>query len=107
MGIRSYGPAFVNGDIQAALASMTELGLVLKKKTNNNAFHFVQEVPATDQWRSTKIESDENTADLFTKCLPSEKKRQTFCDRLLYHLKTASAEQFGNEGQVVEKNSPS
>ena len=41
MGIRINGPTFVYGDNQSVLANTSGPDLVLKKKSNSIAFHFV------------------------------------------------------------------
>ena len=89
MGIRINGPAFVYGDNQSVLANTMVPDSSLKKKSNSIAFHFVQEGTARDEWRTTYIETDENTSDILTKPLPSGEKRRKFCGRLLHHLYTA------------------
>ena len=91
MGITINGPTFVYGDNQSVLANTTGPDSSLKKKSNSIAFHFVREGTARDEWRTAYIESDENTSDLLTKCLPSGEKRRKFGGRLLHHLYTAPA----------------
>ena len=86
MGIIINGPAFVHNDNQSVLANTTGPDSALKKKSNSIAFHFVQEGTARDDWRTTYIESDENTSDLLTKCLPSGEKQRKFGGRILHHL---------------------
>ena len=76
MGIRINGPAFVYGDNQSVLANTLSPDLSLKKKSNSIAFHFVWEGTARDEWRTTYIETNENTSDILTKPLPSGEKTQ-------------------------------
>ena len=91
MGIRINGPAFVYGDNQSVLANTLSPDSLLKKKSNSIAFHFVWEGTARDEWRTTYIETDENTSDILTKPLPSGEKRRKFGKRLLHHLYSAPA----------------
>ena len=53
------------------------LDLSLKNKSNSIVFHFVQEVTARDEWRTTYIKTNDNTSDMLTKHLPSERKKET------------------------------
>ena len=91
MGIRINGPAFVYGDNQSVLANTLSPDSSLKKKSNSIVFHFVREGIARDEWRTTYIETDENTSDILTKPLPSGEKRRKFGKRLLHHLHSAPA----------------
>ena len=98
MGINISGPTFVYGDNQSVLANTSGPDLALNKKSNSITFHFVQEGTARDEWRTVYIESDENTSDLLTKCLPSGEKQRKFEGRILHRLYTAPAAWFSNEG---------
>ena len=91
MGISINGPTFVYGDNQSVLANTSGPDSALKKKSNSIAFHFVREGTARDEWRTAYIQSDENTSDLLTKCLPSGEKRRKLRGRVLHHLYTAPA----------------
>ena len=71
------------------LANTTGPDSSLKKKSNSIAFHFVREGTARDEWRTAYIQSDENTSDLLTKCLPSREKQRKFGGRILHHLYAA------------------
>ena len=91
IGININGPAFVYGDNQSVLANATGPDSSLKKKSNSITFHFVREGTARDEWRTTYIETKENTSDILTKRLPSGEKQRKFGKRLLHHLYSTAA----------------
>ena len=64
---------------------MTTPALILKKKSNAIAYHFVQEGVARDEWRTAYVNTSENLADLFTKPL-SGLKRWKFVRMILHHV---------------------
>ena len=57
----------------------------LKKKQCALADHFVREGVARDEWRTAYLTTDENVADLFTRCL-SGLKRWKFVRMILHHV---------------------
>ena len=83
-GIRCEEPTFIYGDNQSVLANTTNPSSQLKKKSNAIAYHFVREGIARDEWRTTYIDTDDNTSDLLTKPLPSGPKREKHVSRLLW-----------------------
>ena len=52
MGIPVDGPALIFGDNQSVLANTTMPELILKKKTQSIAYHFVRDGSARDEWRT-------------------------------------------------------
>ena len=60
--------------------------LILKKKSQSIAYHFVWEGSAHDEWRTTYVNTHDNEADLLMKLLPSGAKRKGFVRRLLHHI---------------------
>ena len=50
MGISCDNPTFIYGDNQSVLANTTVPDLMLKKKSQSIAYHFVQEGAARDEW---------------------------------------------------------
>ena len=76
-GVRINSMALVYSDNQSVLANTTGTDLALKQKSNSIALNSVQEEKVRDEWRTTYIESDENTSDLLAKCIPSGEKRQS------------------------------
>ncbi len=85
MGIPVDEPTFVFGDNQSVLCNTTAPASTLKKKQYALAYHFVREGVARDEWRTAYITTDENVADLFTKCL-SGAKRWKFVRMILHHV---------------------
>ena len=71
MGIPVNNPCFVYGDNQSVLYNTTLPDLVLKKKSNAIAYHFVREGSARKEWKTSYIKTGENPADVMTKSLPA------------------------------------
>ena len=86
MGIQFDCPAFIYGDNQYLLANTTMPQSMLKKKSNSIAYHFVREGTASDEWRATYTNTNDNRSDLLTKPLPHGDKRKKFCKMLLHHI---------------------
>ena len=86
MGIPVIGPSLVFGDNQSVLCNTNIPESQLKKKSQSIAYHFIREGVARDEWRTTYVNTHENTADLLTKPLPDGDKRRKFVRRLLYHI---------------------
>ena len=78
-------PAFVFGDNKSVLCNTTAPESTLKKKSNAIAYHFVREGVAHDEWRTAYVNTEENLADLFTKCLNGAK-RWKFVRMILQHI---------------------
>ena len=55
MGILCKGPAYIQGDNQSVLANTSIPDSTLKKKSQSIAYHFVREGAATDEWRTSYI----------------------------------------------------
>ena len=91
MAITINAQALVYGDNQSVLANTTELDLLLKKKSNVIAFHFVWEGNTRDKWRTTYINTNDNASDVLTKPLPSGEKKRKFGGRQLHDLYTVPA----------------
>ena len=64
---------------------MTTPALILKKKSNAIAYHFVQEGVARDEWQTAYVHTNENVADLPTRPL-SGLKRVKFVQIILQHI---------------------
>ena len=86
MGISCDDPTFIYGDRQSVLANTTIPDLMLKKKSQSIAYHFIREEAAHDKWRMTDVNTHKNEADLLTKQLPSGEKRKSFVRKLLHHI---------------------
>ena len=74
MGIPVIGPSLIHGDNQSVLANTTIPDSTLKKKSQSIAYHFVREGVASDEWRTTYVNTHDNPADLLTKPLPAGRK---------------------------------
>ena len=59
--------------------------VLLKKKSQSIAYHFVREGCASDEWRTSYVHTSLNLADLMTKPLSGEK-RWGFVRMLLCHI---------------------
>ena len=86
LGIPCDEPSLVYGDNQSVLANTTIPDSTLKKKSQSIVYHFVREVSARDEWRTTYVNTHENEADLLTKPLPNGEKRKGFVRNLLHHI---------------------
>ena len=78
-------PAYVFGDNKSVLCNTMAPESTLKKKSNAIAYHFVREGVARDEWRTAYVNTEDNVADLFTKCL-SGAKRWKFVRMILQHI---------------------
>ena len=96
MGIPVQGPTCIYGANQSVLANTTIPDSTLKKKSQSIAYHFVHEVAARDEWRTTYVNTHDNEADLLTKQITHGEKRKGFVSNLLHHI-------FGLDGSVIQK----
>jgi hypothetical protein len=86
MGIPCDTPVYIQGDNQSVLANTTIPNLMLKKKNQSIAYHFIRKGAARDEWRTVYVNTHDNEADLLTKLLPSGQKRMGFVRRMLHHI---------------------
>ena len=86
MGLTCDELTYVYGENQAVLANTSAPASQLKKKSNLIAYHYVHEGCARDEWRTTYVNTHDNTADLVTKSLPSGEKQWKFVRHLLRWL---------------------
>ena len=86
MGIPVTGPCYVFGDNKSVLVNSAKPDSVLKKKSTSIAYHYVREGSATGEWKTTYVNTDDNCADMFSKALPSGRKRKKFTSMLLHHV---------------------
>ena len=91
MGIPVDHPSLVYGDNTSVLTNSSQPFLVLKKKSNSIAYHFVREGSAKDEWRIAYFNTNNNCADLLTKPRVGTK-RKRFTNRLLYKVYTQMRE---------------
>ena len=66
MGIQINGPTYIFGHNKAVLVNLAVLDSVLKKKSNSIIYHFIREGTASDEWRTTYVQSKNNIADMLT-----------------------------------------
>ena len=85
MGIKVDEPAFIFGDNKSVLFNTTSSGSTLKNNFNTNAYHFVWEGVARDEWRTAYVNSNDNVADMLTKPL-SGLTQVKFVRMLLQHI---------------------
>ena len=70
--------------------------LLLEKKSQSIAYHFVNEGVARHEWKTSYVNTNNNEAGLLTKQLPHGDKRKGFVSNLLHHI-------FGLSGSVMKK----
>ena len=77
-------PAYIYSDNQSLFANMTIPDSTLQKKSQTDAYHFVREGSARDEWQMSYINTHENEADLLTKLLLNGEKWKGFVRRILH-----------------------
>ena len=82
-GIPLDGPANVFCDNNSVVINSTIPTSTLKKKHNSIAYHQVREAVAANTLQIAKVQSNENLADLLTKCLPGQLLR-TLIQKILW-----------------------
>ena len=85
MGIPVEMPTFVYVINQSVLANTSILHSKLKKKSASIAFHFVREGVAKSEWRTTYINTKNNTSDMLTK---SREKNKIYTSSTTLHYVT-------------------
>ena len=86
MGIEVKGPTNDFGDNKSVLVNASKPDSVLMKRSNSIAYHPVCEESTRDEWHVAYISTDDNQADLMTKCLPYGTKHVKHSHNLLYWL---------------------
>jgi hypothetical protein len=76
MGIPIAGPALLLCDNASVVANASRPDSTLKKKHNSIAYHRVREAAAAGTLCVVKVGTLWNLADLFTKCLPAQRRKQ-------------------------------
>ena len=69
MDIPCQGQAYVYGDNQLVLYNRSIPELMLKKKSQSIAYHFLREERARNEWQTAYVNTHLNPADLLTKPL--------------------------------------
>ena len=86
MGIPVDEPTFIFGDNKSVLSNSLIPDSVLNKKSNSIGYHFVREGSASDERRTTYVDTGENVADMLTKPLRGGEKRKSFMGMILHHI---------------------
>ena len=76
MGIPVDGPTYIYGDNMSIINNTSNAESVLKKKSNSICYHFVREAVAMKECLTTWIPSLKNWADLITKVLSGNTRRE-------------------------------
>jgi hypothetical protein len=76
MGVAIDGPANGFCDNESVIASATVPTSMLKKRHNQIAYHKIREAVAAKWLRLCHIPGEHNTADILTKFLTADKKKQ-------------------------------
>ena len=70
MGLSCDEPTYVYGDKHSILSDTYAPVSRLKKNSNSIAYHFVCELVARYEWRTTYVNMHDNTSDSVTKYFP-------------------------------------
>ena len=90
MGIPIDRPSYVYGDNMSVLHNSLNPESILKKKSNSIAYHLVRESVAMDEMRTGYIKSEDNPADLMTKCQPRGERRERLLRQLMWDIYSKS-----------------
>jgi hypothetical protein len=86
------------------IENSSRLESLLKKKSNEIAYHAVREACAMTETLICYMKTDDNVADIMTKVLPSGERRDTLVERLLYDITSGVVEMYTPQtGQRVSK----
>ena len=86
MGIPVETPCFIYGDNKSVLVNGSKPDSVLQKKSTSIAYHYVREGSASNEWRISYINTDNNCSDMLSKSLPGGRKRIKFTNMILHHI---------------------
>ena len=86
MGVPISGPSFVYGDNMSVVHNAQRPDSTIKKKSNQICYHFIRESVAMNESLVGHIVTHENPADLATKILTNQAKREYLTAKLLYDL---------------------
>ena len=86
MGVPLAGPTYVYGDNMSVIHNTQRPESTLKKKSNSICYHFCRESVAMEETMTAHVRSEENPADLATKCSPGGMKRAHLVSKVLYDL---------------------
>ena len=86
MGISVDGLAYIYEDNKYVLVSSSQPNSVLKNKSNSIAYHYVSKGSASDEWRISYANTNDNMADLLTKPLNNSEKRHNLIMMIIYNV---------------------
>ena len=86
MGIPITDPAFMYGDNMAVIYNTSRPESTLKKKSNSVAYHYCRECVAKGMALTGHVATNENPADICTKCIPGGEKRRHLCSYVLHYI---------------------
>ena len=86
MGLPCDETTYIYRDNQSVLANNSSPAYQLKNRSNLIDYHFFHEGVARYEWRTTYVNTHDNTLDLVTKDFPSGEKPWKFVRRLLHWL---------------------
>ena len=86
MGVPLDGPSYVYGDNMSVINSTQKPESVLKKKSNSICYHAIREAVAMGEILTTHIAKGENVADLATKVIMNQPKRDYLIGKLLFDI---------------------
>ena len=86
MGIPINELTYIYGDNMSVIYNTSKPKSVLKKKANSVCYHYIREsvAAAADECRTAHIATDENIADIATKPLPHDYKRDKLVGKILH-----------------------
>ena len=86
MGVPLDGPSYVYGDNMSVINNTQKPESVLKKKSNSICYHAIREAVAMGEILTTHIATGENVADLATKVIMNQPKRDHLIGKLLFNI---------------------
>ena len=86
MGVPISGPSYIRGDNMSVVKNTRSPESTIKKKSNQICYHFIRESVAMGESLVAHIDTNENTADLATKIITSQPKREYLVSKLLYDI---------------------
>ena len=86
MGVPIDGPSYVYGDNMSVINNTQKPESVLKKKSNSICYHAIREVAAMGEILTMHITTGENVADLATKVIMNQPKRDYLVCKLLFNI---------------------
>ena len=86
MSVRISGPTYTYGDNMSVIHNTQRPESTLRMKSNSICYHTVRELVAMGESLTGHIPTAENCADLATKIIPGEQKRDHLVGKLLFDI---------------------